>query len=72
VGLTSRAGFEPDLIRLAIILSMIINKLFFIQLLNLGIRSLVFEETLVADFQGMPRAEDINNGFDKGLRWRQK
>lgn len=38
----------------------------------LFVRSLVFRETLVADFQGAPRAEDINNGFDKGLRWRQK
>ena len=33
---------------------------------------ITFEEPLVADFQGMPSAEDINNGFDKGLRWRQK
>jgi len=39
---------------------------------KLFVRTLVFEETLVADFQGMPSAEDINNGFDKGLRWRQK
>ena len=35
-------------------------------------RSLVFEETLVADYPGVPRAEDINNGFNLGLRWRQK
>jgi hypothetical protein len=39
---------------------------------KLFVRSLVFEETLVADFKGPMRAEDINNGFDKGLRWRQK
>lgn len=39
---------------------------------KLFVRSLVFEETLVSDFKGVPRAEDINNGFDKGLRWRQK
>jgi hypothetical protein len=39
---------------------------------KLFVRSLVFEETLVEDFKGMPRAEDINNGFNMGLRWRQK
>jgi hypothetical protein len=39
---------------------------------KLFVRTLVFEETLVADFKAVPRAEDINNGFDKGLRWRQK
>lgn len=39
---------------------------------KLFVRSLVFDETLVADFKGPLRAEDINNGFDKGLRWRQK
>jgi hypothetical protein len=39
---------------------------------KLFVRSLVFEETLIADFKAVPRAEDINNGFDKGLRWRQK
>jgi hypothetical protein len=39
---------------------------------KLFVRSLVFEETLISDFKGVPRAEDINNGFDKGLRWRQK
>jgi hypothetical protein len=39
---------------------------------RLFVRALVFEETLIADFAGVPRAEDINNGFDKGLRWRQK
>lgn len=39
---------------------------------HLFVRSLVFEETLVADYKGMPRAEDINNGFNMGLRWRQK
>lgn len=39
---------------------------------RLFVRSLVFEETLIGDFRAVPRAEDINNGFDKGLRWRQK
>jgi hypothetical protein len=48
----------------------------FLQALNetrrLFVRTLVFEDTLIADFKAVPRAEDINNGFDKGLRWRQK
>jgi len=35
-------------------------------------RSLVFEETLVADSAAVPRAEDITNGLNLGLRWRQK
>lgn len=39
---------------------------------KLFVRSLVFTETLVADFGGTPRAEDINNAFSAGLRWRQK
>jgi hypothetical protein len=39
---------------------------------NLFVRSLVFEETLIGNFKGVPRAEDINNGFNLGLRWRQK
>lgn len=39
---------------------------------QLFISSLVFVETLVADFKGVPRAEDINDGFTMGLRWRQK
>jgi len=39
---------------------------------QLFVRPLVFEETLVADFKSVPRAEDINNGFNMGLRWRQK
>jgi len=39
---------------------------------DLFVRTLVFEETLIADFKAVPRAEDINNGFNKGLRWRQK
>lgn len=39
---------------------------------QLFVRSLVFEETLIADFKNTPRAEDINNGFNMGLRWRQK
>lgn len=39
---------------------------------KLFVRSLVFDEPLVTDYEGPMRAEDINNGFDKGLRWRQK
>lgn len=39
---------------------------------NLFVRTLVFEETLIANFKAVPRAEDINNGFSKGPRWRQK
>jgi len=39
---------------------------------KLFVRTLVFDETLIADFRGVPRAEDINNGFNMGLRWRQK
>ena len=39
---------------------------------RLFVRALVFQETLIADFEGTPRAEDINNGFNMGLRWRQK
>lgn len=39
---------------------------------ELFVGSLIFEETLATDFEGVPRAEDIINGLDKGLRWRQK
>jgi len=39
---------------------------------QLFVRPLVFDETLIADFRNIPRAEDINNGFNMGLRWRQK
>jgi len=39
---------------------------------KLFVRTLVFDETMVADLKGPPSPEDINNGFDKGLRWRQK
>jgi hypothetical protein len=39
---------------------------------QLFVRPLVFEETLIADSKNIPRAEDINNGFNMGLRWRQK
>jgi hypothetical protein len=39
---------------------------------RLFVRALVFQETLIADFKKVPRAEDINNGFNLGLRWRQK
>lgn len=39
---------------------------------KLFVRTLVFRETLVADFKGVPDAADINNGFSQGLNWRQK
>ena len=39
---------------------------------KLFVRSLVFEELLISNFEGVPRAEDVNNGFNMGLRWRQK
>ena len=39
---------------------------------RLFVRALVFEETLIADFQDTPRSQDINDGFNRGLRWRQK
>jgi hypothetical protein len=39
---------------------------------QLFVRSLVFEETLIDDFKQVPRAEDIVNGFNMGLTWRQK
>jgi hypothetical protein len=39
---------------------------------QLFVRPLVFEDTLIADFKSIPRAEDINNGFNNGMRWRQK
>jgi hypothetical protein len=39
---------------------------------QLFVRPLVFDETLIADFKNTPSAGDINNGFNKGLRWRQK
>jgi len=39
---------------------------------HLFVRPLVFDETLVADFKSTPSAADINNGFNMGLRWRQK
>ena len=39
---------------------------------QLFVRPLVFDETLIADFKNVPRAEDINNGYNMGLRWRQK
>ena len=32
----------------------------------------MFQETLIADFEGAPRSQDINDGFNMGLRWRQK
>ena len=39
---------------------------------KLFVRPLVFEDTLIADFKSIPRAEDITNGFNNGMRWRQK
>jgi len=39
---------------------------------QLFVRSLVFDETLIADFKNTPSAGDINGGFNMGLRWRQK
>jgi hypothetical protein len=39
---------------------------------QLFIHPLVFDETLIADFKNVPRAKDINNGCNMGLRWRQK
>ena len=39
---------------------------------QLFVRPLVFQETLIADFKNTPSAGDINNGFNMGLRWRQK
>src|SRR2546423_1679643 len=39
---------------------------------QLFVRSLVFDETLIADFKSTPSAAAINNGFNMGLRWRQK
>lgn len=39
---------------------------------KLFVRSLVFRETLVSDFKGVPSASDINSGFSQGLKWRQK
>jgi hypothetical protein len=39
---------------------------------QLFVRPLVFNETLIADFKNTPSAGDINNGFNMGLRWRQK
>lgn len=38
---------------------------------NLFVRSLVYEDVLVASHTGAMRAEDINNGFNMGLRWQQ-
>ena len=39
---------------------------------QLFVRSLVFEETLVSDWKGSMRPEDISNGYKDGLQWRQK
>ncbi|MBV9202942.1 MAG: hypothetical protein JO320_10495 [Alphaproteobacteria bacterium] len=39
---------------------------------QLFVRPLVFNETLITDFKNTPSAGDINNGFNMGLRWRQK
>src|SRR5215475_6544967 len=39
---------------------------------QLFVRSLVFDDPLIADYKNLPSPEDINNGFKMGLRWRQK
>ena len=39
---------------------------------QLFVRSLVFDETLIADYKNTPSAGDINSGYNMGLRWRQK
>ena len=39
---------------------------------KLYVRTLVFEEMLIRDFKGVPRAQDINSDFNRGFRWRQK
>ena len=39
---------------------------------KLFVRSLVFEETLVANYAGAISPGDINSGFSEGLQWRQK
>ena len=39
---------------------------------KLYVRTLVFEELLIRDFKGVPRAQDINRDFKRGFRWRQK
>ena len=39
---------------------------------KLFVRSLVFEDTIVSDWKGPLKPEDINNGFKDGLQWRQK
>ncbi len=39
---------------------------------KLFVRTLVFKETLVENFEGVPRSEDITKGIGEGLRWRQK
>jgi len=39
---------------------------------QLFVRPVVFQETLIADLKNTPSTGDINNGFNMGLRWRQK
>ena len=39
---------------------------------HLFVRTLVFEEVLIDDYKRVPDADDINDGFEKGLRWQQK
>jgi hypothetical protein len=39
---------------------------------QLFVRPLVFDETLIPDFNSTPSAGDVNSGFTMGLRWRQK
>ncbi len=39
---------------------------------KLYVRTLVFEEKLINNFKGVPRSQDINSGFERGFKWRQK
>ena len=39
---------------------------------QLFVRQLVFVDTLVEDFKGQPRSQDVTQGFGLGVTWRQK
>ena len=39
---------------------------------QLYVRRLAFEHTLIDNYQGLPRSEDMIYGYDKGLDWQQK
>jgi hypothetical protein len=39
---------------------------------KLFVRPLVFAETLIQDFKGVPSPGDINDALEKGIRWLQK